>query len=646
MSGDLSMDQVLLRKLNDVLEDNVANELFGVKELTEELGMSRAQLHRKLHDLTGKSTSQFIREFRLEKAMEMLQNNVATASEIAYRVGFKSPTYFNTSFHAYYGYPPGEVKYENLLPEEDRKNTKVIKQNRSDRDVSVATTIKKISFRQQMIFLFSLGLLLIIAFSYYYYFSSNDNIVTVETESTINEKSIAIIPFKNLSDKKEDEYFTAGVMESVQNQLNKIAGLKVISGKSMEKYADTSMAASQIANEVGASRLLEGSVQIIKDSIRIIIHIINGQNNNQLYSMIFDEEFNNFFTIQSNIAKQVAEELNIILSPLEIEQIEKKPTDNIEAYKLFMLANQRWGGDKNGWTNAIALYEKAILLDSTFIEAYINEAYTYLNGAVIFTGYINEREAWGHAKRLLLKAQQIDNSNSEINKKLAFGSYIYEWDFKRMEKEYKDHILSYVYEIHTGRFEESLAEVNQYLRDNPTNSINYAQKAQSLFFLNRREEAISFLKTNDSLFNDDAYLSTAARYYFYMGEYENSKILINNILTDRRDSLRLPLAIWLNAVYAKKDNNIEKVNAYLDELYEKYEKEASGSPAWFVALYYCAVNDYENAFTWLQKSYDRHEAEMLWLREEPLLIPVRNDERYQKLYKKVGFPMEQHRLPE
>ena len=148
------------------------------------------------------------------------------------------------------------------------------------------------------------------------------------------------------------------------------------------------------------------------------------------------------------------------------------------------------------------------------------------------------------------------------------------------------------------------------------------------------------------MFNDDAYLSTAARYYFYMGEYENSKILINNILTDRRDSLRLPLAIWLNAVYAKKDNNIEKVNAYLDELYEKYEKEASGSPAWFVALYYCAVNDYENAFTWLQKSYDRHEAEMLWLREEPLLIPVRNDERYQKLYKKVGFPMEQHRLPE
>ena len=645
MSGDLSMDQVLLRKLNDVLEDNVANELFGVKELTERMGMSRAQLYRKLHALTGKSTSQFIREFRLEKAMEMLQNNVATASEIAYRVGFNSPTYFNTSFHAYYGYPPGEVKYKNLLPKEDRKNTKVIEQNRSDRDASVVSLIKKISFRQQMIFLFSLGLLLIIAFSYYYYFSSNDNIVTVETESTINEKSIAIIPFKNLSDKKEDDYFTAGMMESVQNHLNKIAGLKVISGKSMEKYADTLMAPSEIANEVGASRLLEGTVQIIKDSIRIIIHIINGQDSNQLYSMIFDEEFNNFFAIQSNIAKQVAEELNIILSPLEIEQIEKKPTENLEAYKFFMLANQRWGGGgKNGWTNVIALYEKAILLDSTFIEAYINEAYTYLNGAVIFTGYINEREAWGHAKRLLLKAQQIDNSNSEINKKLLFGSYIYEWDFKRMEKEYKDNILSYVYEIHTGRFEESLVEVNQSLRDSPTNGLYYALKAQSLFFLNRREEAINFLKTNDSLFNDDIpYLTTAARYYFYMAEYENSKILKNNILTDRRDSLRLPLVIWLNAVYAKKDNNIEKVNTYLGELYKMYEEEASGSPAWFVALYYCAVKDYENAFTWLQKSYDRHEAEMLWLREEPLLIPVRNDKRYKKLYKKVGFPMKQHK---
>ena len=91
---------------------NLENEKFGVVELAAEIGLSRSQLHRRLQELRGKSTSRFIREYRLEMAMEMLKKNVATASEIAYRVGFSSPTYFNTSFHNYYGYPPGEVKFK------------------------------------------------------------------------------------------------------------------------------------------------------------------------------------------------------------------------------------------------------------------------------------------------------------------------------------------------------------------------------------------------------------------------------------------------------------------------------------------------------------------------------------------------------
>ncbi|MDX5584272.1 MAG: helix-turn-helix domain-containing protein [Aureibaculum sp.] len=306
MSGDLSMDQVLLKKLNDVLEDNVANELFGVKELTEELGMSRAQLHRKLHDLTGKSTSQFIREFRLEKAMEMLRNNVATASEISYRVGFNSPTYFNTSFHAYYGYPPGEVKYRNPSPSEDNKNSDSSQQLTKNQDTSTISLIKKISFRQRLILFYSAGLLLIIAFSYYLYFDSNQTMSKENILSEITEKSIAILPFKNLSEAKEDKFFTMGVMSSVQNQLSKIAGLKVISMNSMERYSDTSIPTSVIAQEVGVAYLLGGSVQKNGDSVRIITFLIDAKNDQQLSLLVFNWEFKDIFTIQSNIAKQVS----------------------------------------------------------------------------------------------------------------------------------------------------------------------------------------------------------------------------------------------------------------------------------------------------------------------------------------------------
>lgn len=98
MNSELSMDQVLIEKLTNILEVNLDKEHFGVKELAKEAGLSRSKLHSKLHSIIGKSSSKFICEYRLEKAMELLQNKAATASEIAYSVGFSSPTYFKPAF--------------------------------------------------------------------------------------------------------------------------------------------------------------------------------------------------------------------------------------------------------------------------------------------------------------------------------------------------------------------------------------------------------------------------------------------------------------------------------------------------------------------------------------------------------------------
>lgn len=105
-----SRDDILLRKLTEAVLNNLENEQFGVTELSHEVAISRFQLHRKLKLLQGKSVSQFIRETRLEAAMKLLRENAGTAAEIAYRVGFASPSYFNKCFQRYYSYPPGEVK--------------------------------------------------------------------------------------------------------------------------------------------------------------------------------------------------------------------------------------------------------------------------------------------------------------------------------------------------------------------------------------------------------------------------------------------------------------------------------------------------------------------------------------------------------
>lgn len=104
-------DKVFLKKLNDILENNYFREDFGVKELSSGIGFSHTQIHRKIKAEFGKSTSQYIREFRLEKAIKLLQDDVTSASEVAYKVGFNSPTYFNKCFNSYFGYPPGKAKF-------------------------------------------------------------------------------------------------------------------------------------------------------------------------------------------------------------------------------------------------------------------------------------------------------------------------------------------------------------------------------------------------------------------------------------------------------------------------------------------------------------------------------------------------------
>lgn len=109
MIGHATTDQIFIRKLTEIILANLENENFGAKELSRETALTRHSLTRRLKAITGKTLSQFICEARLNKALEMLQKENVTASEVAYKTGFRSPAYFNTCFHEFFGYPPGKV---------------------------------------------------------------------------------------------------------------------------------------------------------------------------------------------------------------------------------------------------------------------------------------------------------------------------------------------------------------------------------------------------------------------------------------------------------------------------------------------------------------------------------------------------------
>ena len=302
--------------------------------------------------------------------------------------------------------------------------------------------------------------------------------------------------------------------------------------------------------------------------------------------------------------------------------------------------------NKIAFNKAKPLYKQAIALDSNFIDAYIGLSEIWQIGGLVW-GLYDEQEAWKKSKQILLKARSIDSVNSQLEYNLHLGYFYYDWDFEAMEKYYQNRLLKSHYEnltgvildyaIKTGRYNEAFLINERYIKNSPNTSHLYTFKGEILMFLNKKEAALELLERSNSLFSDDFYyLRGSTKLYFYFEEYEKSRNQLKKI-RKKFPNENPSLFIWLDAVFAKNDGENENATLYLDQLTNLYDAHSSRSPSWFIALYYYYIGDYENTFIWLQKSYNRHEVEMTWLQEEPLLIPLRNDKRYEDLYHKIGF---------
>jgi len=273
MDSEQSMDQAFIKKLNDLIDLNFGNERFGVKALARKLGMSRSNLHRKLQTIKGKSTSQFICEYRLKKAMAMLQNNVATASEIAYKVGFSSPSYFNKCFHKYYGYPPGEAKFKGIKPSyQEDDSTPIIKTDKSPKNFQL----------RRIALVVVVAIIFVLAISYVIYSNSNDNLISKKMEVELKDKSIAVLPCINLSGEEENQYFADGQMEAILNHLTRISELRVISRTTMLSYRRTTMSVPEIAKELGVKYVLELSAQKSGQEVNITAQLIDADTDRHL----------------------------------------------------------------------------------------------------------------------------------------------------------------------------------------------------------------------------------------------------------------------------------------------------------------------------------------------------------------------------
>lgn len=343
-----------------VIEENLSDEHFGVAEMAEQIHMSRSNLLRKVKKAAGVSVSVLIRQVRLHHAKELLKDNSFTVSEISYRVGFNSTSYFTKCFREQYGYTPGEESKRNA--EEHSAPIEKPVSPPAKRRVPIIPTIV-------------IGCLIIAVLSVIF-FRNN------ATPKKQLEKSIAVLPFKNDSNDTTNVYMMNGLMEAVLDNLQKIEDLKVTSRTTVEKYRTVLKTIPELSEELNVNYFVEGSGQKIGDKILLTIQLIEAPTDQHIWSHRYERKAEDIFQLQAEVSKNIADEIEAIITPDEEKRIEKVPTENLVAYDHYLKGLDLTKGEASADLSlAIVYFQKAINEDKQFAQAhaYIAICYYYLD---------------------------------------------------------------------------------------------------------------------------------------------------------------------------------------------------------------------------------------------------------------------------
>src|SRR5271165_4748930 len=259
---------------------------------------------------------------------------------------------------------------------------------------------------------------------------------TAEAPST--EKSVAVLPFENISANKDDAYFADGVQDEILNDLGKVAQLKVISRTSVMKYrVDTKRDLRQIAKALGVAKILEGAVRRNGNRVRVSTELIDARTDDTIWADSYDRDLNDIFAIQSEVAQTIASKLTATLSPEEKKRIEEKPTENLKAYDLYLQAkllvgdvklNYAFGNFEQKMRSAVSLLERAVQLDPNFTLAYCASAEAH-DLLYLYYNPTSERRAFGDAA--MNRALGLQPELPEVQLAYAFHLYRAHRDYEQ-----------------------------------------------------------------------------------------------------------------------------------------------------------------------------------------------------------------------
>jgi TolB-like protein/Flp pilus assembly protein TadD len=464
------------------------------------------------------------------------------------------------------------------------------------------------------------------------------------TSAEVATKSIAVLPFENLSEEKANAYFANGVQEEILTRLSKIADLKVISRTSTEQYQSKSGNLSEIARQLGVANILEGSVQRSADQVRVNVQLIKAATDTHLWADTFDRKLTDIFSVESDIAKAVADTLQAKLSGAERSAIAARPTENSEAHELYLRGRFFFG--KRGADNlrrAIDYFNQAAAKDANYALAYAGLADSY----VLLPEYSGEPPADDFDKARLAadKAIALDNKLPEahVSRGLVFAK---DYNLKEARQEYQraiqlnpndadaHYFLAFAVLAPLGDFDQAIVEMNRALELDPFSLVMNTNLGLCYIFARRYPEAIAQLRKTTELDSGSSDPHVILGLVHEVSEDRQQAITEYQRAYDLGIGSQRPgeRAALLASIYVLKGEPAKALEQ-LDQVRELVR--AGKGTAFFWAGAYLRLGDKSQAIDWLEQSYRNKEPFITSIKVNPLLNPLRGDPRFEALAEKI-----------
>ena len=454
-----------------------------------------------------------------------------------------------------------------------------------------------------------------------------------ESESSLEKSRIAVLPFANMSPDPNDQYFADGITEEIISIVSGISGLSVISRTSVMGYKGTTKKLGEIGRELDVGSILEGSFRKAGNRIRITTQLIDVVGDKHLWAQNYDKNLDDIFAVQSEIAEKVAGELKIRLVESEKRTLEKKPTENIEAYTCFLQGRELYReGNETSLKRAIGLFEKATELDPSFAKAYVGMAdcHTMLADG----GYEPADVSLATVKSLLKRAIDLDPNLPEAHAALA-NMHFTEDDVLGSETEARmalelDPSLPATYAMLSelaglkGDSEEMVRQIETAYRLDPIRPRFIWLLGTAYLWTGREQEALELWKKTEQL--APAYVFRGmTEHYLIKGNLEKATEFYAKAERLEPTNSRV---IWMGGVIAALEGDRERALLAVRKI-EDAKMGPIGSN--FIAYVYHALGDFDTYFEYMYKALEGHSLIPSTMMYSPLLAKARTDPRYLEL---------------